>query len=246
MLDKNNRAFVNHVAGLFDPKLLNKFRDIMIEHENDQLTANITEREKHALERGESTDKFRMQEAWYDVWKHATSYSALLTALAPFIWVTYPVQVRHVRKVHHHVPWHQDIDYMRLLKERGHQQVITCFIPLEPEPAKCTTIEYAFDNIHEDPTREYPHVPVAGFGAGIVDHDFKDTKYFDLALGDALIFGDFTLHRTFLPAGCQIERRSLEFRLILPEHALPNKDYFDIQTQEFLRFNSESLNEKII
>ena len=235
MLDKNNRAFVNHVQGLFDPKLLDTLRNNFIMLENRQAPSNISEREKHALERGEATDSMRMQEAWYDVWKHATSESLLLSSLAPYTWVSYPVQVRHVRKAHHHVPWHQDIGYMRLLGNRGHQQVITCFIPLEPEPAKCTTIQYALDNIKADPTKEYPHIPLEGFGAGIENQDFNEVQHFDLNLGDALVFGDFTLHRTFLPEGCQINRRSLEFRLIMPSSALNNKDYFDIEHQKFIK-----------
>jgi hypothetical protein len=239
MVDLDNRVFVKQVKGLFKPELLTMLREKVSDLGNKQSRESISEREKNAVERGESTDTLRMQTTWYDVWKDPVARSILLDAIAPFTYVIYPVQVRHVRKAHqHHVPWHQDIAYIRLLGKRSHLQVITCFIPLEAEPAKCTTIQYAFDN-HENPDHVYKHTPLEGFGAGIADLDFKNVKHFDLELGDALIFGDHTLHRTYLPENCNVERRSLEFRLVLPEHAICDKDYFDIKSLAFVRFDAD-------
>jgi hypothetical protein len=54
------------------------------------------------------------------------------------------------------------------------------------------------------------------------------------------IFGDHALHRNYLAQNCEVELRSLEFRLIIPEQALPDKEYFDLKTQNFQRFNTES------
>jgi hypothetical protein len=237
MRDPINRTFVNHVEGLFDPAVLNILREKMSALGNKQSAQAISEREKNAIDRGESTDFLRMHADWYDVWKNPTSRERLLENISPFTYVIYPVQVRHVRKAYtHHVPWHQDIAYIRLLGKRSHFQVMTCFIPLEPEPDKCTTIQFAFDN-KENPDQVYPHTPLEGFGAGIENTEFQDVVHYNLKLGDALIFGDHTLHRTYLPEGCQVERRSLEFRLVLPEHAICDKDYFDIKKIAFLKID---------
>lgn len=237
MSDIQNRIYIKHAQQLFNPDTLMTLREKMIHLGNQQSTQNVTEREINAVNRGESVDALRMQAAWYDVWKNPVNRDALLAAISPFTYVIYPVQVRHVRKAYQHdVPWHQDMAYIRLLGNRSHQQVFTCFIPLEPEPSKCTTIQFARDNIAE-PTVLYKHTPLAGFGAGIKDTEFHDTFHYDLNLGDALTFGDHALHRTYLPENCQVERRSLEFRLVNPEHAIPDKDYFDVQNLKFVRFD---------
>jgi hypothetical protein len=123
---------------------------------------------------------------------------------------------------------------MRLLGDRGHSRVITCFIPLEPKPAKCTTIEFAFDNA-SDPDKIYEHTQRDGFDAGLSPELFTRRRHFDLELGDALVFGDLTLHRTYTPPGCAVERRSLEFRLIRPQDMLADKDYFDLAAQDFIK-----------
>lgn len=239
MLDPNNRIYINHANQLFNPDILSSIYQHMVVLSPQESTDNITEREKHAVTRGESTDAMRMQAAWYNVWKNPISRELLLDAIHPFTYVIYPVQVRHVRKAYQHdVPWHQDIAYIRLLGKRSHQQVLTCFIPLEPDPAKCTTLQFADDNKTE-PTKLYKHMPLSGFGAGIKDTQFNEVFHYNLKLGDALIFGDHALHRTFLPEGCQVERRSLEFRLIKPVDAIPNKDYFDVNTLNFIRFDDE-------
>ena len=60
------------------------------------------------------------------------------------------------------------------------------------------------------------------------------TKIFDLNFGDALIFGDHAVHRTYCPEGATNERRSLEFRLTRPEHALKGKDYFDVASSRWV------------
>ncbi len=239
MQKAENRIFVEHVKGLFKPDMLLALQKKMTQLENTQSLVGVTDREKSAIDRGESADALRMQSTWYDVWKNPTSRETLLETLSPFSYVIYPVQVRHVRKAYiHNVPWHQDIAYIRLLGKRSHYQVFTCFIPIEPEPSKCTTIQFARDNQNE-PNYVYPHTALEGFGAGIKDTEFKDVFHFDLNLGDALIFGDHTLHRTYTPDNCEIERRSLEFRLVMPQHAITDKDYFDIEKLAFIRFDEK-------
>jgi hypothetical protein len=235
----DSRVHIQHAKFLFDPTVLSELRDHFTKSEGRlKHLKGLTERERQAMERGESSDAMRMQDRWYDVWSTAPSLQKLIDTLTPYSWVSYPVQVRCVRKKGQEVPWHQDTDYMRLLGPRGHKQIITCFIPIEPEPAKCTTIQFALDNA-STPDKIYKHAPLDGFGAGVAGAQFKEYSHFDLTLGDALVFGDHTLHRTYTPEGCNIERRSLEFRLIRPQDALPDKDYFDIKAQTFIKTNEQ-------
>ena len=51
-----------------------------------------------------------------------------------------------------------------MLGDRGHRRVITCFIPLEPEPSSRTTIQFASGG-----EIELRHQSLNDFGAGIVD-----------------------------------------------------------------------------
>ncbi len=232
MLEKDNRSFASHVKGLFNPAQLSALRDHYQQIESSQQPESVSERERLALLRGESTDKLRMLTAWYTIWQD----EALAGKFAPYTYVTYPVQVRHVQALNHHVPWHQDIAYMRLLGNRAPKQVITCFVPLEPEPSKCTTIQFA-QSEDAAPQTEYSHVLLDGFGAGIVNDNFEKKFHFELSLGDALVFGDHALHRTYLPSGCVVKRRSLEFRLVMPEHVVIGRDYYDINKKCFVAIN---------
>ena len=236
MVVKDNRYFFSNVEDLFDKNKLTELRELFIKSAKDNNTPDkvLTERELKALERGESSDKMRMQDAWYSVWTSPSGNKNLAELFDPYTYVTFPVQVRHVRQANHKVPWHQDIGYMRVLKDKGHQQVITCFIPIEPEPYTCTTVEFADDEIAKT---EISHENLDGFGAGLNGDNFKNKIHYNQKLGDALVFGDFALHRTYTPEGWNVERRSLEFRLIKPEHRLANKDYFDIKLGKFIKTN---------
>ena len=169
---------------------------------------------------------------WYDWWRNLAHQEKLFDFVGPFEWVMYPPQVRVVGKQLDLVPWHQDIGYMKLLGNRAHRQVVTCFVPLEDFPSKCTTWQCAMDNMFNG--QEYPHVTMGEFGAGIASKTFRDLKNYSLELGDALIFGDHVLHRTFTPPGCQVERASLEFRLLRPIDALNEKDYYCLKLQSLI------------
>jgi hypothetical protein len=227
------RDFIDHVSQLFDPRHLTQLREQFEDFESLKFN-KLSEREEKAVQRGEASDNFRLQEVWYQVW-HEINIEHILKIFSPFTLVLYPPQVRFVRSNNHNVPWHQDIGYMRLLGERGHNQVITCFIPLESNPSNCTTIQFALDYKESNQSQEYSHQPTDSFGAGLVNTNFKKIIHYELELGDALVFGDFTPHRTFTPSNCKIERRSLEFRLVQPKHALLGKDYFDIIQQKFIK-----------
>ena len=228
MIDQKTRVFVKHVKGMFQPTLLREIRAFLNKVEAERQALAQSERERQAVSRGETSDALRMDVRWYDVWRSPSSLA--LKTVGPFTWVVYPPQVRLVREKNHFVPWHQDIGYQKMLGPRAHKRLITCFIPIDDDPAKRTTLQFAREEMPE-----LKHVPMDRFGAGLENPNFKDLAQYELELGDALVFGDLTFHRTFVPPQGIVERRSLEFRLIQPSDALENKDYFDSKSGFFVR-----------
>ena len=121
-----SRTFVEHVRGMFQPALLRDLRRYLNAIDAERPADAQTDREKAAINRGESSEALRMDVRWYDVWRNATPH--MLDAVRPYTWVVFPPQVRIVREIPHSVPWHQDIGYQKLLGPRAHRQVITFFL----------------------------------------------------------------------------------------------------------------------
>jgi len=216
---------------MFKPELLKDIRIHMNTIWAEQQAKANTEREQIAIKNGTACDALRMDLRWYDVWRNPTYQ--MLEVVRPYTWVVFPPMARIIREQNHLVPWHQDIGYMRRLGSRGHNEIITCFIPIDDEPAKHTTIQFAFDELPE-----LEHIQTTGYiGVGIENINFSHLEHYDLSLGDCLVFGDLSAHRTFVPPGAEIERRSLEFRLIRPSMAINDKDYFDIESGVFVHTN---------
>ena len=63
----------------------------------------------------------------------------------------------------------------------------------------------------------------------------SDSFNFNLERGDALVFGDHTIHRTFTPPAKRVDRMSLEFRLIKEVDKLPDRDYFSLKDKHFIQ-----------
>ena len=223
-----SRWFVEHAEGMFQPELLRELRSYLEKVEGERLQKVSTEREKKAVSRGESPDALRFDGRWYEVWQNPSQ--KLLERVRPYTWVVFPVQVRYVRSELHKVPWHQDAAFQRLLGPRGHKRIITCFIPIDDDPSRRTTIQYI-----QEETPELPHAEVDGFGAGLDNINPPKPVHYLLKLGDCFMFGDLIVHRTFVPKECVVERRSLEFRLVRKDDALDDKDYFDIERGLFVR-----------
>jgi hypothetical protein len=224
-----NRDFVVHARQMFSPGALREVRRYF----DDVTTKNVelakTDREQQAVARGESADSVRLDRRWFDVW--ASPSERLLGLLKEYTWVLYPPQVRHVKKVGDAVPWHQDAGYSRLLGARRHPCMATCFLPLDEDPARRTTLQFV---LNDTGRVELDHQPMAGFGAGVDQPDGKLVHY-DLEIGDCLFFGDLAVHRTFRPDDCIADRRSLEFRLTKPQDAIRDKDYFCIPDGKFVQ-----------
>ena len=225
-VDTRSQSYVAHIRGLFNTRTLDRVRSSFVAREATGWQPK-DEHERQRVAIGAAPNDFRLDNSWYDVWKDASE--AGLREFGPFSYVLFPVHIRHVVKTGHLVPWHQDAAYVALMPRR-HASVITCFVPLEPDPSDVSTLEFACG--------DYPllaHEPQDGHGAVIKAPPFSDLRRFDLAFGDALLFGDHVPHRTVPGRGGQIDRRSFEFRLTRPEHALPGKDYFDLSTRNFVQ-----------
>jgi len=226
--DEEARTHVTHARGIFDADVLRALRHYLDSLAVTRLARGPSEREQRAIARGESSDALRLDPSWFDAFCNPSR--ALLDVIGPHQWVSYPPQVRFVRSSTHHVPWHQDVGYQRLLGMRAHRRHVTCFVPLDDDPQRRPSIEFAVASVPE-----LEHVARDGFGAGLEEVPPGERLAFALALGDALVFGDLVPHRTFVPDPEQLERRSLEFRLVRAGDAVPDKDYFDVRDGTFTR-----------
>lgn len=227
MLSPESRCFVRHEQGLFDPGVLAAVRACFVTEETRRQARVADATDARRVEIGAATVDFRMDARWYDPWRHATPER--IARLWPFTWLLFPVQLRHITAVSHLVPWHQDAGYARLMP-RHHARLITCFVPLEPSPGACASLEFA-EGDHD----EYPHQPDGLHGAALAAPGFDRLRRFTLAFGDALVFGDLTPHRTIAAPDGRIDRRSFEYRLVTPADALPDKDYFNLEDGWFVR-----------
>jgi hypothetical protein len=223
----DSRVYVEHVQHMFSPQRVERLRRHLLEVEGPQQAIVATERERLAVSRGVTTDALRMDPVWFEIWRELPEASR--KALGPFCWVIFPPQVRILRQLPHCVPWHQDIAYQRLLGSRCHWRVITCFIPLDENPWERATVEFGPSEEHE-----VQHVPMGMYEAGI-PRDSLDGWHYLLRPGDCLLFGDYAIHRTFLPKDAVLERRSLELRLVRRQDALDVKDYFDVDSGQMVR-----------
>ena len=222
------RNRVAHVRAAIVPAGLRGLR-VHLEHVGGERQAQAaSERERTAITRGEASDALRLDPTWLDTFREPSR--TLLDAIGDATWVAFPPQVRSVAASHHLVPWHQDVAYQRLLGARGHDRHVTCFVPLDEDPAPRPTIEFVVGQFDE-----LPHGAASGFGAGLPDAPAGPRALFRLSLGDALVFGDLVPHRSFVPDPGRPERRSLEFRLVRPCDAVAGKDYFDILSGAFTR-----------
>ena len=124
---------------------------------------------------------------------------------------------------------------MKALGNRGHAEVISCFLPLDEDPENRPTLQFCIDPdqrpveavIRDDTVFNkfdvaQDDVPPAG-----KCHTFK------LSLGDAFVFGQHVLHRTYVASDRFPERTSMEFRLTKPRCVILGKDYFSLNTMRF-------------
>ena len=237
MLSQTDRSFYDCFRGVLPRKQMTDIFHYFNAIEQERQAAVSSVRERTRVEMGATTDALRFDQAWYKPW--AALPAETIEQFSPFQWLLYPVQIRHMYEESHLVPWHQDIAYARLLGDRGHRQLITCFTPFDLEPAKTATLEFAKLPDGQPHWPYLEHGPQSFHGACLEDSLFGERERYELELGDMLVFADHCPHQGVAGPNGMLDRRSFEFRLIIPEDRLPDKDYFDIKTGRFLRTDAQ-------
>jgi len=227
MIIKNNSNFVYHFVNVFNKTILNSLRKKIISIQKKINQKKISEKEIMAIKRGEMPDNIRLNLRWYRIFKNNKIF---LKKILPFSYVMYPPQIRNVKKKLDMVPWHQDRAYMKLLKNKAPRKTLTCFVPLNQNPKNHSSIEFA---IHKD-KKNLKHQVVGLFNRGIIKN-FQKKKRFKLNLGDALVFDDRIIHRTYFKNNKTDNRYSLEFRMASVDKLTNNKDFFSIEKNKIVR-----------
>jgi hypothetical protein len=225
---------LKHIKQAFDPEILTSAKKRILDGIDRCDKSSLSEREEIAVARGEAPDSLRLDTKNYELWSNASN--EMIQSLGDFLWIYYPPQFRNIQKEVQEVRWHQDAGFNKALGDKAHEQIMTCFIPLDEKPTERVTVQFSrviYSYLEHAPTSN-------GFAAGL-ERDFSDLIHFDLELGDAVLFGDFVPHRTFAPVDTRWQRSSFEFRLIREADALSNKDYFALREKQFVQLNSDSL-----
>ena len=220
--------FLIVARGLFDADRLRAMRkaiDAAVQANRDD-----DERARAAKSVGVAPDAVRLNRDWYSVWRQARS-DFFLHRVPRFTQIIFPPQIRTIRNAASLVPWHQDSAYMRHLGARGHREVITCFVPLEESTAQRPSLEFCVD-------REQGAVAhVIREGAAINQFDLPEpsrpstakVRRFELRLGDAFVFGQDVLHRSYNDGRPSAQRTSMEFRITTRDALIAGKDYYDLE-----------------
>lgn len=221
-----SRNFFGHFKNVFDPQLIRTLRDEAVSYNDEDHLKSAKESSALKKDMGLATDITRLRMRWFDLWRSA---KRLPEIFGPYQWIIYPIQIRLLETEAQMVPWHQDAGYQKRMGARAHPRVVTCFIPLEDEPSKYATLAFA-----KKASGELEHNQVSFHGAVLKEKSF-DFTYFNLDLGDCLVFGDHAIHQTYLPPGATLKRRTFEVRHVAPAEALLDKDYFDLERMELVR-----------
>lgn len=187
----------------------------------------MSQREMAAINRGEMPDVVRLNTIWYKIYKKNSTF---LKKILPYSFVMYPPQIRNVKKKLDKVPWHQDRAYMKLLGKKAPKKTITCFVPLNENPKNHSSIEFAILKNKKVLT----HQKVGLFNKGIKTKIDKK-KRFNLNLGDALVFDDRILHRTYFKNKNTENRFSLEFRMTSKRFLTKKKDFYSIEEDRIIK-----------
>ncbi len=220
--------FLIVARGLFDSLELRALRS-SLERASAASDAD-DQRARIARTVGVAPDAVRLNRDWYSIWRKAR-IELFARRLPEFTHVVFPPQIRTIRNQASLVPWHQDSAYMRSLGARGHRRVITCFVPLEESTASRPSVEFSIAE-RQGPV---PHLVIEGAAINQFDLPEREkpdpgtVRRFELHLGDAFVFGQDVLHRSYNDGPPSAERTSMEFRITTREAVIPGKDYFDLE-----------------
>src|SRR5260221_10195442 len=220
--------FLIVARGLFDSLELRALRS-SLERASAASDAD-DQRARIARTVGVAPDWVRLNRDWYSIWRKAR-IELFARRLPEFTHVVFPPQIRTIRNQASLVPWHQDSAYMRALGARGHKRVITCFVPLEDCTASRPSVEFSVN------AKQGAVDHLVREGAAINQFDLPDeqrpepgqVRRIELRLGDAFVFGQDVLHRSYNDGPPSAERTSMEFRIAARDAVIPGKDYYDLE-----------------
>ena len=113
------------------------------------------------------------------------------------------------------------------IRQESSKKTITCFVPLNENPKNHSSIEFAILKNK----KVLNHEKIGLFNKGIkIKIDKK--KRFNLSLGDALVFDDRILHRTYFKKKNSENRFSLEFRMTSKELLTKKKTFIQLKKIE--------------
>jgi len=228
-----DRNFLIIARAVFKKEDLRLMRESVIKNEFKVNSTNSEQKESERL--GIASDEIRLNEEWFHPFKNA-SLANLEEAVPEFNQITFPPMIRSVRNLQSYVPWHQDSRYVMDARGiRGHNEVITCFVPLNEEPDDHPSLEFFLNS-----NQGAEHHIVRG-GVTYNKYDLPKDSYPEpekcfrpkLSLGDALVFGMDTLHRTFSRKTPFQPRYSVEYRITKLSQIMPGKDYYDMVSRRF-------------
>jgi hypothetical protein len=190
-----------------------------------------------AVRYGIAVDEVRLDEEWFRPFDNA-NLADFYRLVPQFSQITFPPMIRTVKDRESFVPWHQDSRYISDSKGlSAHEETITCFVPLNENPDDHPSLEFFLCE------HQAVEAHVERRGETYNKFDLPRDRYPTpdscirpkLALGDAIVFGMNTLHRTFSRKDVFRPRYSIEYRLTRLLDTKVGKDYYDVNKRTFYK-----------
>lgn len=190
----------------------------------DQRRFRLSPADRRTLDRMEMPvadggGSFRMRLANYAVLDTPLLVDTIEALAGPFLWHV-PPQVRRQspEAPDAFLPFHQDDAYTH-----HYHRFIVCWTPLTACGADAPGLELAMGRVEEALEHRASGLWEAGVPAERLEALLRHLPRYAPVLepGDAVLFGSRTLHRTYVPAGLQRTRLSIDFRAA-PCAAIPD------------------------
>ena len=223
--DENNFLLV--ARNMFNKKDISDLNHYILEKRKSHQ--NKTERDFEVFKYGVAPDLVRLDKKLFSIWEDA-DIEIIEKYIPEYKYIMFPPMIRNVSKEFDFVPWHQDVSYVKAMKDKIHKKMVICFVPLDAFPNKKSTLQFAFKKGQE----ELGVIIRKGHSVNVFDlkdenkPDKDDVISFELNSGDALFFGMYVPHRTYVRDSSMLDRNSIEFRLTTCSDRVRGKDYYDI------------------
>ena len=217
---KSKSNYLFKVSGFYDADFALSANDMIRQHLIDE---SATQKAKHGL----VSDEFRKDKIWYDNIQQS-AIDEILSLKPNYTHALFPPMMRRVAHERSEVPWHQDKGYQANLGERGHLDILTIFVYLSSLDKRRSRLMFMEHDLGSSDIEHFDNGKAAN-PIQISDNHLPAGELIcpELDLGDALIFGDETIHKT-TPYHNNFERSSIEFRVANKKAIKPERDYFNL------------------